>query len=111
MYDILTDILRLASRVPVCLAACPTLLELANFVRYSKASKFTGIHVKSFSDMIAVSQSLSLPPTLALVNAAPPTALIQSTVSQALYVPMQASAYSPFFLLPHFSLPKPKMGP
>jgi len=70
------------------------LWQLQAYVWRTKNQKVRGIQVKSFSDMIAVSQSLSLPPTLALVNAAPPMALVESTVSQALYVPMHASAYS-----------------
>jgi hypothetical protein len=77
----------------------PELASMQWYVRSNKPSykaKQSGLMLTGMADLIAYSQSLAIPPTLALLNAAPSSSLVASVLggaSQSLYIPMQAGAY------------------
>jgi hypothetical protein len=77
----------------------PELSQMQWYVRSNKPSykaKQAGLQLLGMVDLIAYSQSLAIPPTLALLNAAPSSSLVASVLggeSTSLYIPMQAAAY------------------
>ena len=72
------------------------LRQMQNYVARQKPSyktKKVGLLLTSMADLIAFSHAYSIPPTLALLNDAPSSSLVRSTVGDSLFIPMQAGAY------------------
>ena len=78
-------------------AGLPALSQLQDYVKRQKPSykaKKSGLLLTGMTDLIAFSQSYSIPSTLALLNDAPSSSLVRSTVGDdSLFIPMQAAAY------------------
>ena len=72
------------------------LRQMQNYVARQKPSyktKKVGLLLTSMADLIAFSHAYSIPPTLALLNDAPSSSLVRSTVGDSLFIPMQAGGY------------------